>query len=158
MDKVSFSVLKILAFAFLALYFSVGVGARLLSTGEEDFYPFFSWFLFSHVPQRVGNDFAINILKINGEVVKTPIPFEHAKNIYNTSRSLAEYNQYIRQLGNALKQNNMEEISRIRRWLENNFTAYNVTYEVSEITFDLIERFRSGKVIESKSLGQFNKE
>jgi hypothetical protein len=155
MNRVSYDNLKFLVFAFLAFYLSIGIGARFLSTQEEDFYPFFSWFLFSHVPQRIQSDFAVTILEVNGETFKTPIPLENASSIYGTSRSFAQYNQYIRSLGTAIKQNNTEEIERLRQLLEYGLPVKSMTYEVQELTFNPIEKFKSGAVIEKRILGKF---
>ena len=57
---------KIIVF-FLVTYFAVGMLARYFRQGPEDFYPFFSWFLFAEVPQITQEELDIHIREIKGE-------------------------------------------------------------------------------------------
>ena len=152
----SYKLLRKIIMAFLIFYFSVGLFARYLSDGVEDVYPFFSWFLFSKVPARIQIDFAIRIHEFAEKRFEPPIFFEKAKGIYDkTSYSTTDYYHLVQLLGMSLQSNRMNEVKRLRRELEKNFLSYPVVYEVVELKFNPIERWKTGQFIGIKSLVTF---
>lgn len=145
--------LKVLVIGFLIAYFVVGIAARTVTAGDEDTYPFFSWFLFSKVPSRIQSDYAIKIIEVDGKPLPQPTLLEKTSGIFNNSRSLAEYFQTARNLGVSLKQKQLGQVNQIRTHLEKNlFSGRLVTYEVLEIRYNPIERYKSGKFISSERI------
>ena len=81
-EFMTYKVLKTTVILFLLGYFSVGVSAYFLKKGTEDFYPFFSWFLFNEVPKRNQVDFDLVIRQTGTEKFESGIFFEEAVGVY----------------------------------------------------------------------------
>lgn len=152
----SYRILGQLIIVFLVVYFSVGIAARFLSRGTEDFYPFFSWFLFTTVPPRIQTDYAIRIVEAGGKKFDPPVFFERADDVYEKGdRSVAEYSRLTRSLAMSVRGNQKEEVERLRSALERKFLVYPVVYEAVEVTFSPIERWKTGEVLGVKTLATF---
>lgn len=69
--------LKTFIIAFLAFYFVAGLSTEvLLKNREKDLPPFFSWFLFDHVPNETGvTAYAVRIMEYHGEKLDPPVLF-----------------------------------------------------------------------------------
>lgn len=147
---------KILLIGFLATYFIVGVSSRVITRGDEDTYPFFSWFLFSKVPARIQDDYLIKILEYRGQIQVPPLLVEKTPGIFNSARSLAEYFQMTRNLGVAVRRGDTKEINRFRTHIENNlFSSQKLKYQVLEVRYNLIERYKSGSLLSSQEIAVF---
>lgn len=152
----SYPLFKFLLLAGLVTYFVVGVSARVLTEGDEDTYPFFSWFLFSKVPPRIQDDYLIKILEYRGQTQTPPLLVEKTPGIFNSARSLAEYFQMTRNLGVAVKRGDTKEISRYRTHIENNlFSSQKLKYQVLEVRYNLIDRYRNGSLLSSQEIAVF---
>lgn len=147
---------KTLLVGFLLAYVVIGISARIVTKGDEDFYPFFSWFLFSKVPARVQDDYLIKILEYRGQPQSPPLLVEKTPGIFNSSRSLAEYFQMTRNLGSAVKRGDTKEINRFRTHFENNlFSEQKLKYQVLEVRYNLVDRYRNGSLITSQEIAVF---
>ena len=153
----SYSWYKKTVISFLIIYFTIGLAARFTAKGAEDFYPFFSWFLFSEVPSRIQQDFTLRIHSAGGQQFVPPELFENARELHNTKRrSYSEYYHLIQSLGRSLVQRRDTEVARIRAQLEQRFAVHPVTYEVVRATYNPIERWKYGTVIELESIATFD--
>lgn len=152
----NYSRVKLLLLSFLVIYFVVGVSSRVSTKGDEDTYPFFSWFLFSKVPARVQDDFLIKILEYKGKTQSPPLLVEKTPGIFNSARSLAEYFQMTRNLGSAVRRGNAAEVNRYRKHVETNlFSSQKLKYQVLEVRYNLIDRYRSGSLLSSQEIAVF---
>ena len=155
----SYGVLKKFIIIFLIVYFSAGMLARHLSKGPEDVYPFFSWFLFHRVPPRTQTGFSIRVHELDGRRFEPPIFFEEVGDMYDKdSRSAREYQHLVRILGRSVKQNKTDEVERLREKLERNFLSHPATYEIVEVTYNPVDRWRTGRLIDVKSIDIFMSE
>ena len=156
----SYRAAKISVLLFLAVYFCTGMLARFFSKGVkgvEDVYPFFSWFLFVEVPHRIQSEYGIRFLEIGGKTLDPPLFFEKAVGAaYNpTRRPAEEYHHLIQLLGGAVKRKDAQETARLRAEIEKEILDHSAVYEISEIIFNPVERWRNGSVMEIKPLAEF---
>jgi hypothetical protein len=152
----SYRTAKISFLLFLAVYFSTGMWSHFSAQGEENSYPFFSWFLYAPVPLRIQSEYGIRFLEIGGRTVDPPLFFEKTVGAYNPRRlSPGGYYQLIQLLGGAVKSKDAQEIARLRTEIEMEITDHPAVYEISEIIFNPVERWRNGTVMEISPLAQF---
>lgn len=148
--------MKKLIYIFLLFYFSMGLGARFLSQGAEDVYPFFSWFLFSKVPARIQSDFSMLIHQLGQEKFDPPIFFEEVAELYDTSiYSRTEFHTLIQRLALSIKGARQKEAMSFRGSLEKKFQARPVVYEIVERGFDVMERRKERKFLYIRSIIKF---
>ena len=152
----SYTVLQKCLLVFFIAYFSIGIGVHFFYGGERKIYPFFSWFLFSHVPWRVETGFDIRIHRTGETRYDPPVLFERAKDVYDTSyNEMAYYNTLIQALALAVRRHDEQEIMRIRKQLEATFLLRPVVYEVVEITYEPQKRWQRGEIIQSATIQTF---
>lgn len=153
----SYRAAKISVLLFLAVYFCTGMLSHFSAKGEENSYPFFSWFLYAEVPLRIQSEYGIRFLEIGGRTVDPPLFFEKAVGAaYNPRRlSPGGYHYLIQLLGGAVKRKDAKEIARLRTEIEKEILDRPAVYEISEIKFNPVERWRNGTVMEIKPLAQF---
>lgn len=151
----SHNVFKIFLVALFLLYF---LGSFYTSgTLEGEAYPFFSWFVFTKVPPKFQEGYTIRILKYGDKQLHSPVSFEDAYDVYmNRGIASPQYNYMIRALGTSVENKDLREIKRHRHTLEATFLSQPVVYEVVKIKFSTLERWRTGQVLESKSIAVFN--
>lgn len=147
---------KSAALIFIAAYFTVGIGAHLTAKSTEDLYPFFSWFLFSRVPPRIQSEFEIRILEINDKNINPPVRLREDSEVFKSGgTSEKELHDISERLGRAALSKNEEDIALARRELESKLVK-SISYEVSHIDFDILDRWQNGKVISERSLARFS--
>jgi len=132
----------------LSIYIAVGFSAHVLSNGGEDAYPFFSWFLFVNVPQRVQSGFDVVVVDGMGAQSLTESDAFFGDGMMRDILALEN------RLGRAVKGGNPLEIAEARRELES-FLSGPVTYRVREITYDPLEYFSSKAVLEATVLAEY---
>ena len=143
---------KIFVALFLAVYFLAGLYTSNLPNREA--YPFFSWNLFSKVPQANVREFALRIVEYKGQRFDPPIFLNEAKGMYSRAR-LHKYWGPINSLGRNIKSNNKEEIERFRRRVENIFYSHPVTYEIVRIRYNSVERWKTGRLQQVETIAVF---
>jgi len=153
---VSYEIVKKILILFLVTYFVIGVAARFLSAGTEDFYPFFSWFLFIRVPLRVQSDFSIQIHEFGEKKFETPVFVDELSGVYDTDAySRTQYHNLIQRLALSIKRREKNQIIKLREELEKKFILRPVVYGVVERKFNTIEHWKTGAVIEIISIAKF---
>lgn len=136
---------KTVAILFLALYAGIGFSAHALS-GEkgEDAYPFFSWFLFVNVPQRVQTGFDVRIGNLR--LLDSP---EFRSGLMRREAATLE-----NRIGEAVKSGSAQRIQAARRDIESRLPA-GTTYLVREITYDPLEYFTAKSTLRESIIGEF---
>lgn len=137
-------------FFLILIYFSVGMASFL--TAKKEIFPFFSWSLFSVVPNPSPH-YEIIIHQHNGKKLASPKSlYEAPSSIVNRSSAGAKF--VIRDLGKAYLEDNKEEVIRLRTLLEKNFLKGNIKYELVSQVYDPIKRWKNGET-QTNSLGFF---
>jgi len=150
----SYNVLKFLIFSFLVVYFVVGKYTERLP--EAEWYPFFSWTLFSKIP-ALNEEYAVRIHEYEGKIFDPPIFFSQTQGVYSVSNtSITEYHFMIQLLGRSLKRNQEDEIIRRRQIFEANFLSHPVIYEVVKIKYDSIKYWKTGVMLGVESVAMLN--
>lgn len=145
----------VLVYAFLLLQASFGFTAHVLSTGPEDAYPFFSWFLFVHVPERTQSSFEARVREVDGIELPHAPELTIVPNIMHPTEKMNVVRRDIQALGHALKTADETAIEAARMRFERHLTK-SVRYEILELTFDPIERVRTGAIERSEILSVFS--
>ena len=161
--SLSHSLLEKLIVLFLVSYFVVGVYAHFYIINQEEVYLLYSWDLYTKVPPRIQTEFAILIHEFEGKRLENPIIFERARGVLYSSLTEyrhATYNKtsiqnIVRLLAPSILQDKTREIERLRMELEKTFLSHPVVYEVVEVTFNPIERWKNGRFININRLGIF---
>lgn len=150
----SYSSVKKCAVIFLLIYFTTGVLARLLTRGNEDFYPFFSWFLFSDVPPRIQYGYAVRMDQIGDEKFSPPVFFEKTPAFAKKSVSSGEFYNLTQLFGQSIAHHQTDETDRLRKRIEQNLPPRSV-YEIVGVEYDVIKHFDTGEVTKVDILGTF---
>ncbi len=143
----------------LVLYFLGGLYAKAVDN-NGDFYPFFSWSLFSRVPDRFETDFRILLHRAGNETFENPVLLE-TTGYYNKRVDLTEYRFLIQNVAQAIRRGGVEEIAARRAELERNFLVRPVAYEIATVRYSPIERWKRGaesKLEITGSVGTFSVE
>ncbi len=151
----SYRILKNFIFTFLIFYFIAGLSTEILLPGrQKDIPPFFSWFLFNHIPQSQASQQAVRILEYQGKTFDPPVYFNQAYGVVEDPRS-AKARELIRRLAGALLMEQKEESERLRRIFEQVYLPSSVRYDVVVVTYDPREQLLSGKSPHIRKLGEF---
>lgn len=154
LNDMDYATRKTFALLFLLLYAGIGFTAHAVSGDRgEDAYPFFSWFLFVNVPQRVQTGFDVQVTAIDGQPV-APVSIL-VSDAYRNELRAREIVALESRLGDALKYGGTQEGTDARRALESGFTK-NVTYRVREITYDPLAYFKDKTVLRETILAEFS--
>lgn len=142
--------------AFIVLYLAVVVANG--PTAPERF-PFFSWSLFSKMPDAEISDYSIRFVEVDGRVLDQPLYFEDANALVGTSGSPGARDT-IRRLGSSLDADRAMEVALSEQRLEETYLnrLVGAEYEVVRRRFDILERrrcdcFESETVIGRGSFG-----
>ncbi len=142
---------------FLFLYFLIGVTARLGMDNEEQVYLVSSWYLYSKVPPSIQKDFTVLVHQVGGKVYSPPLFIDDTQGIVFSS--LVDYNHSlvhnVRDLGRAVLFGEKMEITRAQTELESKFITRPISYELVQISFNPIDRWKTGKILQSQSLAKF---
>jgi hypothetical protein len=129
------AVLVVLVVLHTTIGFALGVSR------QQDAYPLFSWFLFTHVPDTRA-ECTVRLLRIDGRRLAPPPLYRDAKGIVRQPHSIE-----VRTLANRMCQaQNPEDLAAARRSLESVWLPPNTRYEIVREVFDPLERRRGGAV------------
>lgn len=131
--------LAALGVLFIACYLGV-----LLWHGPSrspEVFPFFSWSLFSEVPDAVEVDYSVRFISVNGVTLDEPVFFEESKAFLRTASAPQAY-QVIQQLGRAHDKNQDRRAAESQDLLDSQWLASltSADYEVVRREFDILER------------------
>ena len=141
--------------AFLGACVLLGVGGQFLNARHE-WFPFYSWFLFSLVPhEAVAYDLLLHESP-RGHAVP-PVPYRLAGDGLVRSPHSIDLSRAVQELGRALEAHDAAESARARAAIERRFTVSPVRYEVVKLTFaNPLERLQQGALPRSReSLSTF---
>lgn len=144
-----------LVYAFLLLQASFGFTAHILSTGQEDAYPFFSWFLFVHVPERTQSSFEARVREVDGKELPYATELTGVPNLMHPTEKMNVVRRDVQALGHALKTADNAAVEVARAHFERHLTK-SARYEILELTFDPIQRVRTGAIVRSEILSVFS--
>lgn len=133
------------------------VFAGMLASAAPGFevFPFFCWFLFPVTP-TVETRYELEVERLGGQALAEPTPFRklhlvaepHAMDAWTA----------IQALGRALRDEDPAEVTRLRRRLEANFLPGPSRYQVVEVVFDPMERWRGEADRGRRVLARFDAE
>ena len=126
--------------AVLGVQFAGGLFTLL--TPQHEVFPLFSWFLFPLTPNP-GTRPALLLEDYRGTHYAAPVAVEKADGVLTSAQAPAVF-ALTQELGRAVAVANESEVSRLRRILEGDYLPGPGRYALAEITYDPIERFRSG--------------
>ena len=145
---------KFLLLAAFTAYFFIGMFSQTIPGGEV--YPFFSWSLFSTIP----NERAVYTMEINriGDIVyNPPLPFSETKFLFDTiHQAPTEYTTFISKLGLALDKDDEQNIDLYRAKLERIFPETAYSYTVFRVEYNPVEHWKSGTYTLQRALGTFD--
>lgn len=147
--------LKFSVVSFLILYFVIGITAHATRRGTEDVYPFFSWFLFVEVPPRIQSGFDIRVISIEAKALDAPQSLSGTDPVFIqsglTDKALRDISNG---LGQAIMSKNEASLTMYKNLFESKL-ARSISYEVSAVEFNPIDRVLSKKVSARNVLGEF---
>lgn len=111
---------------------------------SNEIFPIFSWFLFAEVPQKNHVRYTLRIYQADDRVLPQPLLFSESEAFTNPKSVSA--NKLIQDLGKAVVSQKSSEITRIRQLLEENQIHRIQRYELIKMTYDPVERFKTGKM------------
>lgn len=133
--------IKHIAIGCVVLYFCFGTGLRMFV--REGIYPFFSWNLFSIIPNEQ-TIFTLRVLTLGDESYTPPRRFDELTELFKVLRqSPTEYVPHINDLGFAIQGGRTDKIGRYKKIVERIFFKTPATYEIVKVTYDPIEFWRS---------------
>lgn len=143
--------LQLFVTTFLAAQLVVGYLGWL--TPSHEIFPFASWLLFSVVPDHV-TDYDLVLRGSFREPQEPPRSFNRASNLVKGVHSVASY-QLIQQLGEAVEARNSFQAESVRRQIEEQFYTSGVRYDLIRVTFQPVERWKTGRVLSSHLVESF---
>lgn len=152
----NYDTMKKSVLAFLAVYALIGLIAHTTRSGNEDVYPFFSWFLFVNVPARTQSAYDIVLISAHGEKLSVPVSLLERPDVFAAQGMSAQGLSVISErLGHAHRQARRADLLRTRADLETHFIIPDATYALREYTFDPLEYFKRGTVASTTLLAEF---
>ena len=146
---------QILFILLIVVYTAVSYTTKRVQ-GRE-FFPFFNWSLFTHVPNEK-HDYGLRILAIEGEPLETPLYFEEADALFGEAHSIVAY-KAIQEYGKAVRVEDEATVAETRPFIESIYLeSQPVQYELVRRTFLPIIRFQTGEFIKEEMLAQFEVE
>jgi hypothetical protein len=152
----TYTQLKWSIIGLLLLYAAVGflADATKPENDFEDVYPFFSWFLFIHVPKATQRGFDARLTSIEGVALTSSVSLTASPVAPKNDVRPIQMHNFIDALGRALKSGDKSAIEAARKALESRFQK-KATYEVLEIRYHPVDRWRTGALLEETVIGTF---
>ena len=143
--------------AILAFYFFAGLATK--RTGEV--FPIFHWALFA-VASETKTAYELYILEQDGQRFSSPVLLQNTEEYgewlaasYDIYNSLGIIGAFAR----AHQAGRTERAAELEAGLEHNFVPGDkVRYEIRRVEYDVRERYYTGRVITSTTVGVFSKE
>jgi hypothetical protein len=135
--------------AVMVAYLGV-IGIR---RGEDELLPFFTWSLFSRVPEREAVHYSIRLVEVDGRTLDPPVYFDEASALLATTQ-LPEANTTLQDLGRAVEAGDEDAVDAARSTLESRFLNEldSATYEVVRRRFDIVDRVECDCFVEETTL------
>jgi hypothetical protein len=151
--------LKRLIIVLIVSYFIIGISTEVIFAEHgRAMPPFFSWFLFKHVPnEKYSTMSTIRILSARGRTFSPPMLYGKAYGIVKDPNS-GKSRLLITQLANNLEVGNESEAEKLRKGFEENFLLKPTHYEVVHLKFNPLDFYKEGKIHEIIRLGEFRYE
>ncbi len=140
----------------VVVYFFAGSISQKMIPGVDEIFPFFAWSLFSQVP-NVDRRYEVLITGQGGREIEPPMAYLKADSALVTGNEHIG-RKLIQQLGGALERGEASEALRLRRLLERNYLAKRVRYEVVVEDYQPLEKWRTGRPVNVRSMGVFESE
>ncbi len=138
----------------LTVYFFAGAASQKLIPGVDEIFPFYGWSLFSKVPNQI-EAYTVIIDHHEGRELEPPVELLQAPDtIVTGNRYIAR--KVIQKLGQAVKRGRNGQASEHRQQLESTYLKGRAGYELFLERYDALEKWRSGQLLERRSLGSFN--
>lgn len=154
MLRMTYTRWRTIALSVLLMYFFTGVASETFGTGE--FYPVFSWELFSNIPAEV-KTFTIQIDEFDGEVYDPPLQFSEMYDFFNAlGQSPTDYEQPIVNLGSAIEGGRADEVTQYSEEIGNIFQGAPYTYTVLKVVYDSLEYWETQQFTDVTELGSFS--
>lgn len=146
----------------LALLVAVlGVGAYLGITApnQPPLYPFSSWSLYHVVPGDM-SEYVLLVHEAGEKRFEKPITLHSAykQGLLKEYVSPTAYWKGVQRLGSGLETGDAAVVLAERQRIENNFSARPVRYEVTRVTYDVLEYWRSGAFRAFQNVGELHVE
>lgn len=141
--------------ALVVLYVLLGVVPKPFRMGQPEWFPFFSWSLFSRVPQD-GVRLTARVLELDGVVLDPPVPLLEAVGRAADPDERARLLKDLWLIHKGLRDGVPRRIERGRRRLEDRWLGDRpARYEVHRARRDLLDRDAAGTA--SLSLGVYER-
>ncbi|MCX6819765.1 MAG: hypothetical protein NT019_00525 [Candidatus Adlerbacteria bacterium] len=157
-DAKELSQLQTLLGIFLGLYFLAGLSTFFLfsSAHDKSFPPFFHWFLFALVPnEHFSTQYTVQLTAYRGKTFTPPELFGEANDIIPEATA-NRARDGIRHLGKALVAGDTARADVVRAELEAAYFPKDLSWQVVKITYDPIERFKTGTLEKVDVLGTYH--
>ena len=139
---------------FLFVVSSMGISLWLGFSGTRDAYPFFSWSLFTHVP-NVRFDFGVAVTEIDGEILNPPRDLMELEGRVSGAGSIRAY-YTIQDLGDALVRRDRALMQEKRSLFEREYLSgpTELRYRLVARAYDPIEKWRHGRIQQQRVLAE----
>ena len=127
---------------FLIIYFVGGLLGAL--TPKHEIFPVSSWFLFPVTPNP-DTKFALRLYRVEGKTLEPPRFYEEADGFVADPQSIIVY-EVTQELGKAERRRDAPAIAEMRHNIETNYIRPPCRYELVAVTYDPVERWKTGKV------------
>ena len=141
-----------LIIGFLIIYFLAGA-AVYRRTPTDEIYPFFSWSLFRDVPQRTKLIETIQITGVGGKKLEKPLLYKDARTLLEIANG-DNTNYLFSELARTYKLHDAEGMRAARKRIEKGMPP-KTTYDLLEMDVDTIAYWKSGSVIQTRTLHSF---
>lgn len=149
---------KKIAFGFIIAYFCIGVTAHATSRSQEDVYPFFSWFLFANVPPRIQSGFEIEVTSVEGKKLASPERLAASSPLFKKGEVSEKYlGELSERLGYAVTRRDAGAIEATSKELGSRLVK-PAGYQISQVTFNPIDKWARGETISRTVIASFSHE
>ena len=139
----------------LVVYAVGGVVSQKLIPGVDEIFPLFGWSLFSRIP-NYATRYTIIIDEHDGVALDPPLSFHQApSSIVTGNRYIAR--KLLQSLGRAHDEGDTDRVQCLRHLLEENYLQGAVRYELIFEGFAPLEKWKTGKNRERRSLVSLEK-
>ena len=145
---------KKLALIFLLSYLLIGmsneyIGEEVFNSGAE-WYPVFSWDLFSSVPNEK-TDYHMRIVRLGPTNYDPPLPFRETSALFDSiGASPTEYTPLINKLGRAAEESDQTQIDFYSAKVRAIFGDRPYAYEILKVRYDPVEYWRASSYLETE--------
>ncbi|MDH3242574.1 MAG: hypothetical protein OEO83_18115 [Alphaproteobacteria bacterium] len=152
-DRTVVYLVAALAYVFVANTFGP------LGANRSEIFPFFNWSLFTNATVAKRYDYAIYIEKLNNRPLETPTLIYQLKQYLKGVGVGINLRKATVMFATSILAKDSEKSRSVRQMIERTYLGgpEQLTYSVRLITYEPLERYRTGKVSWVTSLGTFEK-